>query len=119
MTYCPICEERLSAVKLQCDGCHTLYEGTFILPRLARLDAASQKLAESLIEHGGNLKEMSDALGVSYPTLKKRLNALTEELQILKEEDEQTIEHILSSIEKGTMSAKEGLKHIKEINGEL
>jgi len=119
MIQCPICEDKLSAVRLWCEGCRTVYEGKFVLQRLVRLPAESQRLTEVLIEYGGNLKEMSKALEMSYPTLKKRLNILAEELRTLKEEDAQTIEHILASIESGTMSAKEGLKQIREINGEL
>ncbi|ADV46918.1 DUF2089 domain-containing protein [Nitratifractor salsuginis] len=119
MKECPICHEPLQAVKLRCDACKTAYEGEFILPRLARLDAQFQRLAETLIEYGGNLKEMSEALDISYPTLKKRLNALSLALKKLKEHDEQTITEILEAIESGTISAKEGIRRIKEINGEL
>jgi hypothetical protein len=119
MRECPICHEPLQAVKLRCDACKTAYEGEFVLPRLARLDTESQRLAEALIEHGGNLKEMSEALDISYPTLKKRLNALSQALRKLREQDEQTIGEILEAIESGAMPAKEGIRRIKEINGEL
>jgi hypothetical protein len=119
MKECPLCHEPLQAVKLRCPACKTAYEGDFLLPRLARLDAESQRLAEALIEHGGNLKEMSEALKISYPTLKKRLNTLTQELKKLKHRDEQMIEEILQAIEEGTMNAKEGIRRIKEVKGEL
>jgi len=96
-----------------------MYSGSFSLPRLARLSKEERELAEMLILHGGNLKEMAQALELSYPTLKKRLNALTNALLALKKADEETIEEILHAMEEGKMNAKEGIKRIREINGEL
>ena len=119
MTKCLICEEILSIDSLSCGACHTTYKGEFYLPRLARLSLAEQKLAESLILYGGNLKEMSEVLQVSYPTLKKRLNELSRSLQKEKAEDEKKIEQILQAIESQHISAQEGIKRIKEINNEL
>ncbi len=119
MTKCVICESDLVIAELSCKACHTGYKGTFHFPRLARLSLEEQRLAESLIEHGGNLKEMSEVLSVSYPTLKKRLNELAVSLKAKKAEDEKKIEQILKEIEFQQMSAEEGIKLIREINGEL
>ena len=119
MTKCLICEETLFIDSLSCKSCNTTYKGKFYFSRLARLNLDEQKLVESLILHGGNLKEMSEVLSVSYPTLKKRLNELSISLQIKKAEDEKKIEQILKEIELQTMSAQEGIKLIREINGEL
>jgi len=119
MTNCLLCENTLSIDSLSCDACHTSYRGTFIFPRLARLSLGEQQLAESLILHGGNLKEMAESLDVSYPTLKKRLNELTYSLKEKKSEDSKKIEEILLDIEAKKMNAEEGIKLIREINGEL
>ena len=95
------------------------YEGMFVLPRLARIDHSQGQLAEALILHGGNLKEMSEALGISYPTLKKRLGELSSRLAELKSEDDAHIERILKEIELGKIDAEEGIRMIREINHEL
>ena len=119
MTKCLICKEVLSIDSISCSACNTTYKGKFYFPHLARLSLDEQKLAESLILYGGNLKEMSEALQVSYPTLKKRLNELSHSLQREKLKDEKKIEQILQEIEQQHISAQEGIKLIKEINNEL
>jgi len=119
MTKCVICDSDTYITELSCRSCRTNYKGEFFFPRLARLTLEEQRLAESLIEHGGNLKEMAEVLGVSYPTLKKRLNELAAALKEKKKQDEKKIEEILKEIELQKMSAEEGIKLIREINGEL
>jgi len=119
MTKCLICENTLLIDSLSCGSCHTTYKGKFSFPRLARLSLAEQQLAESLILHGGNLKEMAIDLNMSYPTLKKRLNELSKSLEEKKAEDDKKVEAILFDIESGNMGAKEGIKLIREIHGEL
>ncbi len=119
MTKCLICENTLTIDSLSCGSCQTTYKSKFSFPRLARLTLNEQRLAESLILHGGNLKEMAVSLDVSYPTLKKRLNELSTSLEEKKAEDEKKIEEILFDIESGKIGAEEGIKLIREINGEL
>ncbi len=119
MTKCLICGEALCINSLSCHACKTEYNGSFLFPRLARLNKEERDLTEALIIHGGNLKEMAQALDMSYPTLKKRLKALTLSLQTMQETDEGEIERVLRGMEAGRMGAKEGVKYIREINGEL
>lgn len=102
-----------------CRQCNIRIEGVFQLPRLARLSSPSHKLAEELVLSGGNLKELTIKLDVSYPTLRKRVDSLIEELNRLRTDDESRTESILRDIESGRTSADEGLRLIKEINGEL
>jgi len=119
MTECLVCKEPLAIATLSCHACKTEYRGSFLFPRLARLSKKEHNLAESLIVHGGNLKEMAQALKMSYPTLKKRLTALSLSLRAIQKSDEAEIEQILSAMEEGNMDTKEGVKKIREINGEL
>ncbi len=119
MTHCLLCKEPLTIASLSCHACKTEYSGTFVFPRLARLSKEERDLTEALIVHGGNLKEMALALDMSYPTLKKRLNALSFSFQAIQKSDEAEIERLLLAMEKGSMGAKEGVKQIREVNGEL
>jgi hypothetical protein len=93
--------------------------GDFSLPRLVRLSLENRKLAEQLLLSGGNLKKMGEDLGISHPTLRKRVDDMIRELQTLRQEDDKRIEDILGEIERGKMKPEEGLRHIKEINGEV
>jgi len=119
MIKCLICEHDLTIASLSCESCRTEYKGTFYFPRLARLTHEESTLAEALILHGGNLKEMAESLNISYPTLKKRLKELSDALEEKKQEDEQKIENVLKDIELQKIGAEEGIKLIREINGEL
>jgi len=119
MTECLICKHHLTIERLSCEACQTHFDGKFYFPRLARLSTIEQQLAESLIVHGGNLKEMAESIDVSYPTLKKRLLELSNALHKQKQEDKQSIEEILQSMETEEITAQEGIKLIREINGEL
>jgi len=119
MTKCLICEHILTIDSLSCESCNTIYKSKYFFPPLARLSLEERYLTEALILHGGNLKEMAVSLDISYPTLKKRLNDLTLSLKERKNEDEKKIEEILLKIEEREMNAEEGIKLIREINGEL
>ena len=119
MYHCPFCEHLLSISKLSCEGCQSHFEGKFSFSRLARLKIDYQKLAEALIFSGGNLKDLALKLDLSYPTLKKRLLSLTQNLEVLKEEDELEVQSIIRKIEDEGIKPEEGIKRIKEIQGEL
>jgi hypothetical protein len=118
MMQCPVCQNALKTIKMRCDECDMTYEGSFAMPRLMRLSPEHLKLAEAFLICGGNLKELSEQVGISYPTLRKQINAMIEEIENLRTEDNRTVEAILEAIEKGSMKAEHGLRLIKEMNGE-
>lgn len=103
---------------MRCDQCNLQYEGNFLLPRLSRLSKDNLQLAEMFLLCGGNFREMSVKLDLSYPTIRKQVDAMIEELVVLREQDTKTIQHILVDIEKGKLKSEEGLRLIREINGE-
>ncbi len=96
-----------------------VYAGTMRMPRLARLSREGLDLAERLILAGGNLKDVASEVGISYPTLRRRVDTLIEELESLKQDDQDAVNGILSEIESGAMRAEEGARLIKEIHGTL
>ena len=59
--------------------------GGFDLPPLARLAPEDQTFVLCFLQTGGNLKHMAKLYGVSYPTLRNRLDALVEQLGPLEE----------------------------------
>lgn len=119
MVTCPVCRRTVHVERAVCRQCNIAFEGAFELPRLARLSASHRRLAEELVLSGGNLKELAGRLAVSYPTLRKRVDCLIDELNDLRAEDESATEGILNDVESGRVPADEGLRRIKEINGEL
>jgi hypothetical protein len=73
---CPICAGELAVTRLHCRSCGTTLEGDFNVGRFARLPRDQFALLESFLRSRGNLKEMERELGVSYPTVRARVDAL-------------------------------------------
>ncbi len=71
---CPICGQNLSVTKLTCTHCGTAVEGSFELPRLARLSPEYQQFAELFIRSEGKLNRVQEILGISYPTARAQLH---------------------------------------------
>ena len=79
-THCPACSAALQVARLDCTECGTSVLGGFDLPPLARLAPEDQTFVLRFLQIGGNLKDMAKLYGVSYPTLRNRLDALVEQL---------------------------------------
>ena len=81
---CPSCQEALRVIRLACDACGTAVEGGFGIPVLARLDPDDQALVSSFVKSSGSLKDLARQYGVSYPTVRNRLDALIGRLERLE-----------------------------------
>jgi len=77
---CPICGGELAVTRLHCRSCATTLEGDFNVGRFARLSREQFALLESFLRSKGNLKEMERELGISYPTVRARVDALVRAL---------------------------------------
>jgi hypothetical protein len=117
MLTCSVCHGALQVRELACPACDLRLSGEFQFPRLLRLSPKNLALAEAWIVAGGNLKELAQSLGVSYPTVRKRVDDLIQELEKLRAEDERRVDEILHGIEAGTIPAAKGTRMIKELNG--
>ncbi len=77
---CPVCSGELTIARLHCRSCGTALEGEFGVGRFGRLDRDQMTLLESFLRARGNLKEMERELGISYPTVRGRVDALVRAL---------------------------------------
>jgi hypothetical protein len=77
---CPVCTNELTITRLHCRSCGTALEGEFGVGRFGRLDREQMALLESFLRSRGNLKEMERELGISYPTVRGRVDALVRTL---------------------------------------
>jgi hypothetical protein len=87
---CPSCGHALTVTQFGCQHCDTTVAGTFGLPLLARLSADDQALVLNLIKASGSLKELASQYGVSYPTIRNRLDELIAQIETLEAEAAQT-----------------------------
>jgi hypothetical protein len=77
---CPVCSHELSVTRLNCAECGTTLDGSFSVGRFGRLNRDQMSLLESFLRSRGNLREMERELGLSYPTIRGRVDALVRAL---------------------------------------
>jgi hypothetical protein len=85
---CPVCEGELLISRLHCRSCGTALEGEFGVGRFGRLSKEQLALLESFLRARGNLKEMERELGISYPTVRGRVDALVRALGLADGDDD-------------------------------
>ncbi len=77
---CPVCSSELTVTRLHCRSCGTTLEGEFSVGRFGRLDRDQTALLESFLRSRGNLRDMERELGISYPTVRARVESLVRAL---------------------------------------
>jgi len=77
---CPVCAHELAVTRLRCGECGTVIEGEFSVGRFGRLGGEQMLVLESFLRSRGNLREMERELGISYPTVRSRVEALVRTL---------------------------------------
>src|SRR5437660_10852283 len=73
---CPVGQGGLTVTRVHCRSCGTALEGEFGVGRFGRLEREQLTFLESFLRSRGNLKEMERELGISYPTVRSRLEVL-------------------------------------------
>jgi hypothetical protein len=74
--FCPSCQDPLIVTRLKCGQCETEVGGHYPLPSLLTLSPEDQAFVLQFLLTSGSLKEMARHLGVSYPTVRNRLNEI-------------------------------------------
>jgi len=74
---------------LSCRNCGTEVEGVYELPALARLSRSEQEFTLQFVGASGSLKQMAGLMGVSYPTVRNRLDEIIEKLRQIGEQQEE------------------------------
>ena len=77
---CPVCQGELAVTRLRCGSCGTTLEGEFAVGRFGRLSREQLAILESFLRARGNLRDMERELGISYPTVRARVEALVRSL---------------------------------------
>jgi hypothetical protein len=120
---CPVCAGELGVTRLRCRSCGTTLEGDFTVGRFGRLDRDQLTLLESFLRSRGNLREMERELGISYPTVRSRVEALVRSLGFGPRSDEedatteagQTRETILERLARREISAEDAAQAIRAL----
>jgi len=88
-------------------------QGEFELPPLARLRYEDQVFVSEFVRSHGSIKDMEKAFGVSYPTIKNRLNRILGQLQLVEVGAPAVLDDTLDLLERGEISADEAAKRLR------
>ena len=89
-------------------------EGPFDLPLLAKLSGNDQAFVTAFVRCHGSIKQMEKYFGVSYPTIKNRLNTIGDQLEFVDIAPRATRSQILDQLEKGEITADEAVNLLKK-----
>jgi hypothetical protein len=90
-------------------------EGAFALPQLARLTMEDQIFVAAFLKSHGSIKDMEQVFGVSYPTVKARLNRIAGQLEFVDTDPAplNPRNDILNRLERGEITAAEAIRQIE------
>ncbi|PYQ58155.1 MAG: RNA polymerase subunit sigma-70 [Acidobacteria bacterium] len=92
-----------------------LIEGSFELPDLARLGADDQVFVTAFVRAHGSIKEMEQIFGVSYPTIKSRLNRIASALQFVETNPRPSQGEILERLKRGEITAEQAVRELENL----
>ena len=88
-------------------------EGSFALPQLARLTLEDQVFVAAFVKSHGSIKEMEQVFGVSYPTVKARLNRIAAQLEFVDTDPKPLRNEILDRLDRGEISAADAIRQLE------
>lgn len=90
-------------------------EGQFILPELARLSLEDQVFVAAFVRSHGTIKVMEQTFGVSYPTIKARLNRISSQLEFVEINPSSSPTDVLSQLNSGEISASDAIRALEAL----
>jgi len=111
---CPCCNGTLNITSLKCPDCGVELRNTFELSIFDCLSKEQMDFLLSFLKYRGNLKNLQDEIGISYPTAKRRLEELLIALEIGQEEEASVEQEVLDmssiSVNRSSNRASEIIK---------
>jgi|SRR5579862_1035017 len=116
---CPACSGELRVTQLRCEQCDTEVNGRFARERLVNLQEPYASLLETFLKFRGNFKEMERALGLSYPTVRARIEEALSAAGFGREDGREAAKQrrveILGQLSRGEVSAAEAAEHLRRL----
>jgi hypothetical protein len=114
---CPVCGEELTVTRLHCRSCDSALEGHFNLGKFYRLSPEQLHFVETFIKCEGKITRVEDELGLSYPTVRSRLNdvirALGYEVTAGATVSAERRKTILEQVQAGEIAPEEAVELLK------
>jgi hypothetical protein len=99
--------------RVRLTGSGVVVEGQFEPPQLAQLSIDDQVFVAAFVRSHGSIKEMERIFGVSYPTIKSRLNRIAEHLDFVDIDPAPTGADVVDRLRRGEISAQEALAELE------
>ena len=126
LSCCPVCSDSLYVAELACGACGTRISGAFGTCDFCRLTPEQMQFVQTFLTHRGNLSGVGGELGISYPTVAKRLDAVLSALTLngadepsLPPETQHRVElerlEILEQLDRGEITAEEATRRLKDL----
>ena len=111
---CPICDGETKVTEIHCKKCDTTIKGKFDLCKFCKFTEQQKYFVEVFIKNRGNIKEIEKELGISYPTVRNKLDEVIFALGHKVEKQSVNQKEILEKLSKGEISKDEALKLLNE-----
>lgn len=116
ITKCPVCEEQMKITKLKCSHCNTLIENEFSFSKFEQLSKEQLNFVEVFLACRGNIKDVEKHLGISYPTVRGKLDTINNILGLtIKEDTSKEKQRIMDMLECGEISSDEAIGLLKKL----
>jgi len=112
ITRCPFCGDELAITRLSCCGCQTQIDSELEIPLFFRLPADLQEFVLIFLRCQGKIRDVEKELGISYPTVCKRLDLVNELLGNQGPPVDRT--QVLEKLERGQISVQEATQLLKD-----
>ena len=106
-TRCPYCFARMKVVALGCNECATEVKGHFTVPEFLNLSPEQQQFVMDFVRASGSLKQVAADYGISYPTVRARLDRVIEALGKRGDGEAERRAAILDAVEEKQISPQE------------
>ncbi len=80
MARCPGCGQSMQIARAHCSACEVSLDGAFEVSALGKLSLEDQLFVVAFMRTHGSIKRMEGLFGISYPTVKNRLNGIVAQL---------------------------------------
>ncbi|HXW15607.1 MAG TPA: DUF2089 domain-containing protein [Terriglobia bacterium] len=108
---CPGCHQPLKISRMACAECGMSMEGEFEVSPLAQLSLEDQTFVMAFVRSHGSIKKMESVFGISYPTVKNRLNAIGAALDKSFQAPSPNL-YVLEQLSRGEISVEEALEKL-------
>lgn len=108
---CPDCNKPLKIARMTCTSCSLAVEGDFEVSPLGKLSVEDQAFVIAFVRHHGSIKKMESLFGISYPTVKNRLNAISAALDRNFQAPSPNA-YVLEQLSRGELSVDEALERL-------